>query len=332
MRSDNPRSRERPSSTTPLIPSVYEIDVVAPYRLDLTVSVLRRLPTNIVDVFTAEGQYIRALGGLRAPVIARVIQERADVLRVTFEGGDSRAGGHLRELAVLRRILGVDRELSHFYRAVRRIPWLHPLATRMIGVKPPRYPTLWEACVNAIVFQQVSLVAASSISRRIVETLGVPIESGASRLYMFPTVECLQGASDVVLSATGLSANKLAALHRVAEALLTGQLDEARLEELPSPDAVMLLCRIKGIGPWTAAVILLRGLGRLDVFPMNDSSVVRNLELVGGADVDHVLRLLGPQRGMLYYHLLLARLTERGYIGVPDTRAAPGASAVAKST
>lgn len=62
-------------------------------------------------------------------------------------------------------------------------------------------------------------------------------------------------------------------------------------------------------------MIVLRGLGRLDVFPMNDSSVVRNLELVGGADVDHVLDALGPQRGMLYYHLLLARLVERGYLG-----------------
>ena len=132
---------------------------------------------------------------------------------------------------------------------------------------------------------------------------------------MFPTIESLQGANDVVLSAAGVSANKLATLRRVAEALLTGKLDEATLEALPSPDAVTLLCRIKGIGPWTATVILLRGLGRLDVFPMNDSSVVRNLELVGGADVDHVLDALGRQRGVLYYHLLLARLAERGYAG-----------------
>ena len=39
----------------------YEIDVAVPYRLDLTVSVLRRLSTNIVDVLTPQGQYVRAL-------------------------------------------------------------------------------------------------------------------------------------------------------------------------------------------------------------------------------------------------------------------------------
>lgn len=305
--------RQRPRST-PSTSSAYEIDVVPPYRLDLTVSVLRRLPTNIVDVLTAEGQYVRALGKVGAPVIARVTQERAGALRVAFDGSENSSGDHVRELAVLRRILGVDRDLSHFYRAARDVRWLHQLASRMIGVKPPRYPTLWEACVNAIVFQQVSLSAASSISRRIIETLGSPIECGTLTLRMFPTVENFQNAGDAVLSATGLSANKLATLRRVADALLTGKLDEPTLEALPSPAAAALLCRFKGIGPWTATVILLRGLGRLDVFPMNDSSVVRNLELVGGADVGHVLHVLGPQRGMLYYHLLLARLAERGYL------------------
>jgi DNA-3-methyladenine glycosylase II len=104
-------------------------------------------------------------------------------------------------------------------------------------------------------------------------------------------------------------------LRRAGEALASGTLDEAMLEERSSADAVALLRRIKGIGPWTATVILLRGLGRLDVFPMNDTSVARNLALVAGStalDVGRILEALGPQRGMLYYHLLLARLEARG--------------------
>ena len=51
---------------------------------------------------------------------------------------------------------------------------------------------------------------------------------------------------------------------------------------------------------------------------MNDSSVARNLAFVAGAiplDIDCVLTALGPERGMLYYHLLLARLDARGEIG-----------------
>ena len=95
-------------------------------------------------------------------------------LRLSFRGCAD-ADESVRALSMVRRILGVERKLSHFYRGARGISWLWPLAVRMRGVKPPRYPTLWEACVNAIVFQQVSLGAASSITRRMIVALGLPV-------------------------------------------------------------------------------------------------------------------------------------------------------------
>jgi DNA-3-methyladenine glycosylase II len=295
----------------------YEIDVTKPYRLDLTVSVLRRLSTNTVDVITPEGEYVRVLDGFRKSVLVRVTQTQPAALTVVIEGCDG-PDECAQALAAARRILGVERKLSHFYSAAKGIPWLWPLAVRMRGVKPPRYPTLWEACVNAIVFQQVSLIAASSISRRLILALSSPVRCGGIALYAFPGAEALRVTTDGPLRAAGLSTNKLATLRRVADAILSGSLDEKMLEERPSLDAAMILREIKGIGPWTATVILLRGLARLDVFPMNDSSVARNLVFVAGAahfDIDAVLTALGPQRGMLYYHLLLARLNARGDIG-----------------
>src|SRR6185437_4496367 len=120
------------------------------------------------------------------------------------------------------------------------------------------------------------------------------------------------------LARSGLSARKIATLRRSGEALVSGALDAAMLEERPSHDAAALLQQLKGIGPWTATVILLRGLGRLDVFPMNDTSVAHNIALVAGdepLDVAGILGALSPQQGMLYYHLLLARLEARGEVG-----------------
>lgn len=298
----------------------YEIAVAVPYRLDLTVSVLRRLSANIVDLLMPDGQYVRAFDGFRGPLVARVTQKRPDLLALSLEGDSAE---HPRALALVRRMLGADRELTHFNRAAARIPWLRPLALRMRGVKPPRYPTLWEACVNAIVFQQVSLHAASSILRKVILQVETSRMCPDGTLHTFPSVESVQRASDDVLLAAGLSTSKLATLRRVGDALISGTLDETMLEERASPDAVELLCRIKGIGPWTATVILLRGLGRLDVFPMNDSSVLRNLTLVAGSvplDIDQILRALGPQKGMLYYHLLLARLDARDDIGRASIR------------
>lgn len=289
--------------------------VAHPYRLDLTVSVLRRLSTNVIDVFTVDGVYIRSLGTARGPVVARVAQEHPQAITVTLDG-DPRE--HSRALTLVRRILGVDRELAHFDRAAAQIAWLAPLAARMRGVKPPRYPTLWEACVNAILFQQVSLHAASAIMRRLIVALSPSLDDHGVSHYAFPAVGDFLGADDALFRAAGVSLGKLSTLRRAAVALAAGTLDEAMLARRDSVDAAALLCGIKGIGPWTATVILLRGLGRLDVFPMNDTSVARNLALISGPvslDVAGTLRALSPQQGMLYYHLLLARLEARGDVG-----------------
>ena len=290
----------------------YSIPVQAPYRLHLTVSALRRLPTNLVDVLTPDGAYVRLLGGASNLAVVRVCQSGPAALTVEIEddGGD-----HPRLLALVRRMLGVDVDLTRFYRSASRVAWLHPLVRRMRGVRPPRYPSIWEACVNAVVFQQISLRAASAIMGRLVTGLTEPVERNGVRLYPFPIPGQVLRAPDSLLRGAGLSAGKLATLRRVADALGTGAIDEPQLERLPSPDAAALLRSIKGIGSWTAVVILLRGLGRLDVFPAHDTSVARNLTLVGAPaalDVETLLDTLGAERGMLYYHLLLARLETRG--------------------
>jgi DNA-3-methyladenine glycosylase II len=309
------------SRRSALIRTEHEWSVAIPYRLDLTVSVLRRLSSNLTDVLTPDGEYLRALGGSRTLVVARVAQADPATLAISLEGDERE---HPRALAILRRVLGVDRDLAHFDRAAAHISWLKPLAKRMRGVRPPRYPTLWEACVNAVVFQQISLIAATAIMRRLIVGLGQSLVTDDVQHYSFPSMTSFLAADDDRLRGAGLSAGKLMTLRRVGEALAAGTIDETVLEQQTSPDAAASLCQIKGIGPWTAAVILLRGLGRLDVFPMNDTSVTRNLALVSRPriDVERTLHALSPQQGMLYYHLLLARLESRQDLGRPSRQGA----------
>lgn len=153
--------------------TTHEIRVVTPYRLDFTVSALRRMAMNPVDVYTADGRYLRALGHLAEPVIVSVSQLRADTLAVSVISAPADTD---RALMVVRRMLGTERDLSGFQQDARDIDWLAPLERRMRGLKPPRYPTLFEACANAIVFQQVSLQSASAIMRRLVRALGSWVE------------------------------------------------------------------------------------------------------------------------------------------------------------
>jgi DNA-3-methyladenine glycosylase II len=118
-------------------------------------------------------------------------------------------------------------------------------------------------------------------------------------------------AADPALRGAGLSANKIAHLRSAAAAVLDGVVAEKALEVLPSPLAAQRLTAVRGIGAWSAAVVLLRGFGRLDVFPMKDSGVARSLKALSGnpnVDAHALLEALGPVRGMLYFHLLLGRI------------------------
>lgn len=297
--------------------TMHEIRVSVPFRLDLTVSALRRTSSNLVDVYTRDGRYLRALGGFASPVVVSVTQSAPTTLLVSLSGIDAGAEPTVPVLATVRRMLGVERDLSDFYRHARAIPWLQPLARRMRGLKPPRYPTLFEACANAILFQQVSLQAASAIMRRLLMAGGTPVEHDGMTLVAFPSAEQFLRADDAAIRAAGVSNGKLTTLRRAGEAIATGVLDDVSLSELPSGDAARVLRGVKGIGPWTAAVILLRGFGRLDVFPGGDSGVAANVARVAGErlDVAPVAESLGSQRGMLYFCLLLARLEERGELG-----------------
>ncbi len=279
------------------------LPVRRPFRFDFTVDALRRLAANAVDVAGGDGTYYRAMRDERGSALIAVRAGGAGSVEVRATGRDAE-----RWVPAVRRLLGTDADLREWYARSAKIAWLGELARLLRGLKPPRYPTLWEACAHAIVFQQISIHAGAAIMRRLVETLADEIVAGGVRGRIFPEPERWLGASEPELRTAGLSANKLAHLRSAAAAFEDGSMSEARLDPLATEDAASALCAIRGIGPWSASVALLRGMGRLDVFPMRDSGVARSLVHAGGDDLDRVLETLGPVRGMLYFHLLLARL------------------------
>jgi len=287
------------------------VPVRAPYRLDLTATALRRLSTNLVDVFDGT-TYRRLIGDPADPVLLEVRQDAPDALTLRVHGEPG-----LDAAALVRRMFGTEVDLAHFYRAAAEIPWLSALVERARGVKSPRYPSLWETIVNAVVYQQISIHAAAAILRRVIERYAVVRHVAGEAIAAFPPPQTIVDADIPELRSLGLSVNKVVALRTLGRAILDGEIDERAIEPMATPQLVEHLVAFKGIGPWTAAVIALRGFGRLDIFPMKDSGVARMLkELSGDPNVDTsaILATLGDQRGMLYYHLLLGRLASRGVI------------------
>jgi hypothetical protein len=110
-----------------------------------------------------------------------------------------------------------------------------------------------------------------------------------------------------------------------------GALMEEETERLPTEEALRRLDDLPGIGPWTAGLVLLRGLGRMDVFPAGDVGVQRGLRrlLGAGASLAPLVERLGDRRGYLHFYSLGAQLLGLGLIrpaaapGRPRRAAAP---------
>jgi 3-methyladenine DNA glycosylase/8-oxoguanine DNA glycosylase len=96
------------------------------------------------------------------------------------------------------------------------------------------------------------------------------------------------------------------------------ELNEEGLSRMTSQEALYALMELPGIGPWSAALVLLRGLGRLDVFPPGDVGAARGvgplLQLDPGMSIDRAVERFGDRRGYLYFCGLGSKLLAKGLI------------------
>lgn len=131
----------------------------------------------------------------------------------------------------------------------------------------------FEGLFRMIVEQQVSVAAAASIWRRVVEGLGEITPGGV----LAQDLESLR--------AFGLSWQKARYAHEIARAQMDGAIDFTHLGCLPDDEAVARLIAIRGVGRWTAETFLMFCEGRQDVFPAGDIALQEAIRWADGADV-----------------------------------------------
>ncbi|HYC31035.1 MAG TPA: DNA-3-methyladenine glycosylase [Gemmatimonadales bacterium] len=136
----------------------------------------------------------------------------------------------------------------------------------------PRHThSLFRSLARAIVYQQLSGAAASTILGRVV-ALFAP--------RRFPTPSDLIAMPVDRLRAAGLSAAKTAALRDLAEKTLDGTVPPmARVRRMSDDEIIAHLVQVRGIGRWTVEMLLIFGLGRPDVFPVGDLGVRKGYAL-----------------------------------------------------
>jgi DNA-3-methyladenine glycosylase II len=170
-----------------------------------------------------------------------------------------------------------------------------PLLRRLIRAHGPcslvpawkRSP--FEALTQAVIHQQLNGIAAGKILQRFI---------GLFPDTVFPSPEQVLAASEDELRSAGLSRQKATYIQDIARQTQQGivPLKQSTLSRIGNDEIIVRLTQVKGVGPWTAEMMLIFTLGRLDVLPVDDFGVRKGFSIADGRAVPvtpHELRELG---------------------------------------
>jgi DNA-3-methyladenine glycosylase II len=164
--------------------------------------------------------------------------------------------------SVVRKLLGLEFDLTAFHRFAQGEAVLGETVRRFPGFRPPLAPDPFEALVSSITAQQVSLHSAFAVRSRLIDRFGEPAEHAVA----FPTRERVAQASEAELTALGFSRRKAEYVLGLARA----ELDFAALAALPDDDVKARITSLRGLGEWSADWFLARHLARPQAWPAGD--------------------------------------------------------------
>lgn len=140
-----------------------------------------------------------------------------------------------------------------------------PILNNLVKKYPPpdftgRSGDLLQSLIRAIVSQQLSTKAASTIYGRFLDLFNAK----------YPTSEEILNTPDEVLRGVGFSYQKISYVQLIATTFATNQIDPKKIKTMPDEEVIVELTKIKGVGRWTAEMILIFTLRRPDVFSIGD--------------------------------------------------------------
>ena len=157
------------------------------------------------------------------------------------------------------RILSLDHDASGWIELGERDPVLGEVQRARPGLRPVLFSTPWEAAVWSILTQRTQYRQALRVREALVTAAGTPLSLDGTTYRPFPAPEAVLELGELPLPSV-----KAERVRGVAQAALDGELDPDRLRGMDPEDAMTAVCELPGIGPFSAALIVIRGAGAAD--------------------------------------------------------------------
>ncbi|MDP3717579.1 MAG: DNA-3-methyladenine glycosylase [Acidobacteriota bacterium] len=234
----------------------------APFDWGALIGFLAARATPGVEVVEADG-YRRtiAIDG-RVGTLAVGLSSAAPAIDLAIRFPDARA--HALIVARVRRMFDLDGDPAVVAEHLGGDPWLGPVLTRHPGLRTPGAWDGFEVSVRAILGQQVSVAAATTVAGRLARRFGGVVEGADGLNRLFPVPEQL---AEAPIEEVGVISARAGSIRALACAVLAG---DVRFSNTPASEVTRSLEALRGIGPWTAQYIAMRALGDPDAFLAGD--------------------------------------------------------------
>jgi DNA-3-methyladenine glycosylase II len=205
-------------------------------------------------------------------------------------------------LARAAHFVGAEDDVAPLYAAAEGDPPFRALVRELHGLHHVRFLTLEEIAVYCVLMQRTPITIAAAYKRRFLARFGIPVDAGGVTLRAMPELDQLVELDEADIAAAighAAKARRIAGVLRGVAAI-----GERTLRTAPYAVARDALLAIPGVGPFSAAAILLRGLGRMDELPAIRAIEDEARSLYGAAyDDAAIARRYGDQIGYWSFYL-----------------------------
>lgn len=213
--------------------------------------------------------------------------------------------------AMVCSIFNLNLDLRPFYEAVKGDKVMSHLTRALRGMRSPSTTSVFEALIDSIVEQQISLQAAWSVQRRLTEAFGDVLALGEKTYYANPLPERLAEATVEQLRACGLSGRKAEYVRDVSRLVVNG-LDLEGLKAYDDHSIIQKLCKIRGVGIWTAELTMVRGMQKFDAIPADDLGIRKAIahyyyddRKISGAEARRTAEQWRGWRGLASFYVIM---------------------------
>ena len=200
---------------------------VPPYDFDLSARIFS--PGDPAIRIYESGVYRQAIDIQGSPTLIEVRSTgTTDYPRLEVDASQA-SEGHLVESLEIQGIVSsmfnIYDDLAPFYQAVRNDPVMADLTLQLYGLKSPTTPTLFEALVDSIIEQQISLKVAHSLQVRLIKKTGKQLKIETDVYYCYPSPEVLAGTPVSLYRGCGLTSRKSEYIRELSASIVSGDLD-----------------------------------------------------------------------------------------------------------